>query len=137
MTPCSNTGTTTTVLITTSRLEEISAGLISLSLIDAESGEEITSVPLVVCSGFLTGDMVVPNSTFQFQLRGDDMHGNMFEYTSNRLVTPTLPDERIITPLNCPPPQPTPTPTSHGAASGLTPLVTMCYFVALVSVIIM
>ena len=83
---------------------------------------------------------MIPNSLFQYQLRGTDMRGNMFEHMSNRLVTSTSPDERITTPLNCPSPQPSPTPSStptpsssptgHGAATGLTPVVTMCYFVA-------
>ena len=104
-----------------------------------ESGEEASSVPLMLCSGFLTGDIMVPNSTFQYQLRGTDTFGNMFEHLSNCLVTPTSLDERIIMPLNCPVPQPIPTPSSTTtpssnptscpqgeAVAGLTPVATMC-----------
>jgi len=36
----------------------------------------------------------------------------MFEHFLNRLITPTSPDEIIITPLNYPVPQPTPTPSN-------------------------
>ena len=107
-----------------------------------ESGKEASSVSLMLCSGFPTEDIMVPNSTFQYQLRGTDTSGNMFEHFLNRLITPTSPDEIIITPLNCPVPQPTPTPsntsstlTSHppgGAAAGLTPVAIMYYTIAIV-----
>ena len=99
--------------IITSRLADISVDMpISLSLIDADDSVEITTAPLIQCSGFLTGSVVIPNTTFQYQLRGTDIHGFAFEHTSNRLVDSTPPDERSITQLDCPTPSTPTIPTT-------------------------
>ena len=99
---------------------------ISLSLIGTDDGEEITTIPLIQCSGFLTGAVMIPNTTFQYQLRGTDIHGFAFEHTSNRLVESTPPDERSVTQLDCPTPLPTvtastATPRPTVTASTATP----------------
>ena len=99
--------------IITSRLADVAMDMpISLSLIDTEDGVEIATVPLIQCSEFLAGSVMFPNTTIQYQLRGTDIHGFAFEHTSSRLVSPTLPDKRVLTQLNCPTPSTPTTPTT-------------------------
>ena len=91
------------MVVITSRLADISMNMpISLGLIDVDSGMEISSVSLIPCSGFLVGSVMIPNTTFQYQLRGTDVRGIAFEQTSSLSVSPTPFDERSIIQLDCP-----------------------------------
>jgi len=103
-------GSYVTVVVVTSRLADISMNMtISLSLIDADSGVKISTVPLILCGDFLSGSVMIPNITFQYQLRGTDIRGFGFEHKSNRLVVPTtFDDERSIIQLDCPVPSTSP-----------------------------
>lgn len=128
-------GSTTTVTIITSRLADISMDTpISLSLIDTDDGVVIATTPLIRCSEFLTGSVMIPNTTFQYQLRGTDIHGFAFEHTLNRLVNPTPPDKRVVTQLDCPTPStptiPPITTRSPGSSSSMTASIISSVIVA-------
>ena len=83
--------------VVTSRLSDISMEMpISLSVIAADTGDEISNVPLMQCGGLLTGSVTTPDIIFQYQLRGTDTHGFAFEHTSNHLVNSTSVDERNV-----------------------------------------
>ena len=76
---------------------------ISLGVIAADTGDEISNTPLMQCGGFLTGSVTIPDTVFQYQLRGTDIHGFAFEHTSNHLVNSTsADDDRNVIQLDCP-----------------------------------
>ena len=75
---------------------------ISLGVIDTDTGDEISNTPLMQCGGFLTGSVTIPDTIFQYQLRGADVHGFAFEHTSNYLVNSTSADDRTVIQLDCP-----------------------------------
>ena len=115
------------VTVVTSRLSDISMEMpISLSVIAADTGDEISNVPLMQCGGLLTGSVTTPDIIFQYQLRGTDIHGFAFEHTSNHLVNSTSVDERNVIQLNCPtaPPSASPRPRPPGgtAAANFIPV---------------
>ena len=85
------------VTVVTSRLSNISMEMpISLSVIDADIGDEISNVPLLQCGGYLTESVIIPDTIFQYQLRGTDVHGLPFQHASNHLINSTLVDERSV-----------------------------------------
>ena len=105
------------VTVVTSRLSDISMEMpISLSVIDADTGDEISNVPLIQCGGYLTGSVTIPDTIFQYQLRGTDVHGLAFQHTSNHLINSTSVDERSVIQLDCPTTPPT-RPPGGGAAT--------------------
>ena len=132
-------GVVTNVTIITSRLADISIDMpISLSLVDAtDDSVEITSVPLMQCSGYLTGSVMIPNITFLYRLRGTDIHGFAFEHTSDRLVESTPSSERSITQLDCPTPSSPTTPSGSSTTSINFTAISVINKIALVAALVM
>ena len=59
-------GSVTMVTVVTSRLSDISMEMpIRLSVIAADTGDEISNVPLMQCGGFLTGSVTILDTIFQ------------------------------------------------------------------------
>ena len=105
---------------------------ISLSVIDADTGDEISNVPLIQCGGYLTGSVTIPDTIFQYQLRGTDIHGLAFQHTSNHLINSTSVDERSVILLDCSTTPPTgtagtsPHPPGGAAATIFMPASIIC-----------
>ena len=64
---------------------------LTLSFI-SEDNEFVGSTPLLYCSGYLVGRIVIPNSKFIYRLSGSDKFGNSFVYTKKSSVNvPRMP----------------------------------------------
>ena len=58
---------------------------LTLSLL-SEENEFVGSTPLLYCSGYLLGRVVIPNVNFVYKLSGNDNFGNPFAYTNRLLI---------------------------------------------------
>ena len=64
---------------------------LTLSFI-SEENEFVGSTPLLYCSGYLIGRIVIPNIKFVYRLSGNDKFGNPFIYTKRSSInTPRQP----------------------------------------------
>ena len=71
-------GNTIGVLVTSSRINDISNGAdIFLNLV--LTNRRVFSNVLTHCGSLLTGIITIPNVSFQFQLEGSDSEGNRFK----------------------------------------------------------
>jgi len=71
----------------------------------------LNATQLLPCSGFLTGEITIPNELFQYVLEGYDHEGHKFSQTS--LTTPfTFPDPSpsSVVPTSTSSPTPSPSP---------------------------
>ena len=70
----------------TTRLDNIlSDNNLTLSFI-SEDNEFVGSTPLLLCSGYLLGRIVIPNVKFIYRLSGNDQFGNPFIYTKRSSI---------------------------------------------------
>ena len=103
-------GTPVNVLISSSKINEISTEGIHLNLLLRDG--IVSSNALIHCGTLLSGVIVVPNEPFRYQLKGFDSEGNAFEetreikLTSETELCPTaLPTTALPTPegfVECP-----------------------------------
>ena len=64
---------------------------LTLSFI-SEDNEFVGSTPLLYCSGYLLGRIVIPNVKFVYRLSGNDKYGNSFAHTKRSPInTPRKP----------------------------------------------
>ena len=74
---------------------------LTLSFI-SENNEFAGSTPLLFCSGYLLGRIVIPNVKFVYQLSGNDKFGNPFIYTKRSINIPAAPSTKKTSPTDVP-----------------------------------
>ena len=90
------TGTPVKVLISSSRINEISTEGLYLNLLLNDG--TVSSNALMHCGSLLSGIIVVPNVPFRYQLKGFDSKGNGFEETRDTELTPKTETCKLPTP---------------------------------------
>ena len=85
-------GSVSILSVFTTQLDNILADSnFTLSFI-SEDNEFVWSTPLLLCSGYLLGRIVIPSVTFVYRLSGNDKFGSPFVYTKRSSInTPKKP----------------------------------------------
>ena len=105
------TGSAGIVVVSSSQMEKITVTDVRpvvLKFVSTTDGQVFNATQLLPCSGFLIGEITIPNESFRYVLEGYDCEGNKFSQTS------------LTTPFTFPNPSPTsivPTSTSRVVAS--------------------
>ena len=95
-------GTPVSVLISSSKINEISTEGVYLDLLMHDG--IVSSNPIIHCGELFSGVIVVPNAPFSYQLRGYDFKGNGFVETREIKLNPKTQLCDLPTPgfVNCP-----------------------------------
>ncbi|XP_065886855.1 uncharacterized protein [Dysidea avara] len=110
-------GTPVRLLISSSRIDDISTDEVFLNLVLADGA--VSSNALTRCDGLLTGVIIVPNAPFRYQLEGYDTDGNRFTRTRDALIEA----ENVECEVPTPDTTSTITPTSTSVAHSSTPVI--------------
>ena len=96
---CLYIGTTEDLIVSTSRLPDMSTTLpVYLDLVDSE-GITIHESLLTLCGSIFIGSATFPSATVHYRLRGYDRDGNVFEYTRadiNQFPSPDILDFEFV-----------------------------------------